>query len=362
MTVATVHDLSEYRQRLAGLPAESFVGSLVWYSITGNVEYGSDKKRIQVPVRIMHDQLEAWFQELGLDTKFLPPTIKQVDAFRRASSAARSEWEIGDGKHGRLRVEEIDVQDEYVLRHVMRDITDSRGQIQVSAHVGSLQFFRGARTAAGKRPTAQKLNPSILHTLREVGLDGKETGRTFPLDRDDRRRVDTFIKDIEQKFTDMSATLHSDRIRAMIRDYVVSLNAIQCKQGGGVYFVHVSKQDVLDKLEALVHRIGQGCQFHQVPLVDNDYQRDMLTEAFQSEVEDECYNLLKEIAELNEKSKTTKKGKVSPARYATLKARYDEIVMRSEEYTQILGLAQGRSAAALEMALDGVIDMTERIG
>lgn len=360
MTAMAVTSITDYRDRVAGLPADRFVGSLVWYSITGLVEHGPDNKRTQVRVRLTHDQLEAWFQDLGLEQKFLPPRIKKVDAFRRASSAVRREWDVGDEKKSRLRVEEIQVTEEFVLRHVILDNTDSRGQVQVSAKVAELKFFRGSRTSAGKNQGFQHYKHSIRPIVQAVGLDGKPAGQEMQMTPEVRAHIDTFLKDLNDKYTDMAANLHSDAIRAMIRNYVVSLNAIQCKPGGGVYFVHMTKQDEINALQKLVQRIGQGCQFHIVPLLDTAEQRDMLTEAFQSEVEDECYGLLKEIAELNEKAKTKKKV-ISPARYAALKAQFDSIVSRSEEYTNILGLSQGRSAAALELALDGVFDLAERV-
>jgi hypothetical protein len=242
----------------------------------------------------------------------------------------------------------------------MRDVTDHKGQVQVSAHVGTLKFWRGGRVAQGRRTGGESLKTSVLTTITEIGYDGKATGRTWSLVGVDREQVTAFIEEIDRRYTDASANLDSNAIRAVVRNYVTSLNAIPCSASGGLYFVHMTKQKALDALQEFVRRIGQGCQFVQVPLLDTAESRDMLTEAFQSEVEEQCYALLDEIREFNETVKA-KGVKVTPRRYASLKARYDEIMSRSMEYTEALGLAQGRSAAALELALDSVVDIAERM-
>jgi hypothetical protein len=362
--MAQVKSLADYRDRVAGLPADRFVGSLLWFSISGRVERTGNIKS-KVAVRATTDQFYEWyeelgFEELGLDKKYLPPRINKINAFRKASSQVKCEYEIDDRRSARLRVEEIDFNDEFVLRHVMRDVTDHKGQVQVSAHVATLKFFRGGRTASGRRQ-GESLKTQVLLQLTEIGLDGKKTKRDpFPLPEAERETVTKFIEEIDRRYADACANLDSNAIRAVVRNYVTSLNAIPCSASGGLYFVHMSKQRALDALQEFVRRIGQGCQFVQVPLLDTAESRDMLTEAFQSEVEEQCYALLDEIREFNENVKA-KGQKITPRRYAAIKARYDEIMSRSVEYTDALGLAQGRSAAALEMALDSVIDIAERM-
>lgn len=344
MSTATVTSISQYKDRLSGLPDDRFVGSILWFSISGEVHYMNGKRESR-PVRVTHDQLEKWFDELDLDPSFLPPKIKAVDAFRKATSEAQREYEVDPqtGVCATLMIREVMYDAEQVVRHVVKEMRDPRGQkLEYEPHIATLKFLRGGRTAKGKRPGGEAFKHAIMRSV----------------DQQDRDEAEKLIEHAVDKYKDLSSNLHADAIRAVIRNYLGSLNAIAVKPSGGVYFVHMSRQKTVDALQELVRRIGQGCSFHQLPLLDTQDQREMLTEAFQTEVEDEVRNLLKDVAALNDK---TKGGKVPQSKYAEFNVRYQSIVERSEEYTRVLGLAQGRAGASLELALDGVMDMATRL-
>lgn len=341
----TITELSDYRDRLAGLPAEHFIGSILWYSIAGADVY-VDGKRTKVPVRITRDQLEAWFRDLGLDLQFLPPPILKVDAFRKASSEAKRTYMLPSGLEAELYVDEVDSNPEFVLRHVMRKVRDPKQPVDddklTTEFMATLKFFRGGRSNQGKRSTGDHYKSRPRPNLSSL----------------DSEHVESMLTQIEDRYTDLSANLNEDKIRGVIRNYLAHLNAIGVKPSGAVYFVHNTRQDTLDALEELVQRIGQGCTLDQMPLVDTQKSRGMLTEAFQTEVEDDVRLLLVKVAEVNDK---VKGGKIKPDVYTDLNARYQSVVSRCEEYTQVLGLAQGRAASALELALDGIASLATRI-
>jgi len=94
--------------------------------------------------------------------------------------------------------------------------------------------------------------------------------------------------------------------------------------------------------------------------VNTHDSRQMLTEAFQSEVENACRELLAEIAALNEKARAHG-DRINVKKYAEMNGRYQEVLSRSEEYTRVLGLSQGRAGAALELAMDSVMDLATRL-
>lgn len=362
MSVA-VQDLNDYRRKVAGLDPSHFIGSILWFSIAGAAETAVANNTIfrqHVPVRVTRDQLALWFEELGLDPKFLPPAGLKVDAFRRASTETERSHKLSQDETERLYTKEVDSNPEFVLRHVIREITNSKAKVVYTAQVASLKFLRGARTSAGKRVSAQHYVPAILTTLVEIGIDGKPTGVKAKLQPDERKRVEEFIAAFDTRYHDLYANLTAQALRAVIRNYVTSLNAISMRSSGGVYFVHSSRQETVDALEELVSRFGPGCSLDQMPLVDMPKQRAMLTEAFQDEVENECQSLLKALMEVEENAKA-KKSKVKASQYATLKNQFDEVIERSEEYTRVLGLAQGRSAAAIELAMQKLVDLVDNL-
>lgn len=340
----TITELRSYKDRVAGLPENQFIGSILWYSIAGTVTY-VDGKRTQTPVRVTRDQLKIWFDDLGLDTAFLPPPILKVDAFRKATTHAERSYDMGDGKRGELYVHEVDSNNDFVLRHLLHRVVDPKQQDDDDkvkhTFIASLKFFRAGRSSAGKRDTEHYKTrpvPRLTGKLREMAED--------------------LLTEVDEKYNDLAVNLNEEKVRAVVRNYLIHLNAIAVKPQGAVYFVHNTRQDTLDALQELVRRIGQGCTMEQIPLVDTADQRRMLSDAFQTEVEDDVRLLLGKIAEVNEKAKA---GKIKPALYVELNQRYQDVASRAEEYTRVLGMSQGRAAAALEMALDNVMKLATNV-
>lgn len=352
--MSVIAELDTYRARLAGLPSDAFIGSILWYSITGTLDRTTGE-RIQIPVRVTREQLKGWFTDLGLDHQFLPPPILKVDAFRKATSTLASEYDLPDGKVAKLYIDEIESNPEFVERHLLRKVIDPR-QEQDEAKLrhewmATLRFFRGGRTNQAKRSSGDHYKARM-----KVGLPAA-----------DGERVASMLLQVDERYTDLCANLNEDKIRWVLRGYLRHLNAIAVRPSGAMYFVHSGRQSELDALQTLVHRIGQGCTFDQIPMINADNSRQILTNAFQDEVEDDVRLLLTKIAALNDKARAGLAGGdrdalLVPAKvYADLNAEYQAVVKRAEEYTNVLGLAQGKAAAALELALDQVVDLSQRI-
>jgi hypothetical protein len=340
----TIAPLTDYKDRLAGLPEDEFIGSILWYSIAGTVTY-VDGKRTQTPVRVTRDQLRVWFDDLGLDGEFLPPPILKVDAFRKATTKAERSYDLEDGRRAVLYVDEVESNQDFVLRHLLHKVVDPRqpdddDKVQ-HTFVASLKFFRGGRLRSGRRDTDHYKTRAVPR------LTGAMKAMTEEL-----------LQEIDDKYNDLAVNLNEEKIRAVLRNYLIHLNAIAVKPQGAVYFIHNTRQATLDALQELVRRVGQGCTFEQIPLVDTGDTRRMLTDAFQSEVEDDVRLLLGRIAEINEK---VKGGKIKADTYAELNEAYRDLASRSEEYTRILGVTQARSAAALELALESVMNLSQRV-
>lgn len=325
----SVSTLAEYQARLAGMPQESFIGTVCWFSI--------------IAARVKHEQLQTLFQQLGLDERFLPKPIKPIDAFRKATTETKLEypmpWVDSESK-ARIMVREVTAAEEMVTRHIVRENVDAKGKTLSYDKIGEAVFYRPSRQ--------QRRNGTIGGERIRIQLMG-----TYPDVEMEQLRKAT--EDMKARYHEMCAFLDSNAIRAIVRNYVVDLNAISVKASGGVYFVHKSRQVELDKLRKFVQQIGSN--FHTLPLVDTEEQREMLSDAFQNEVEDEVGALLKDIAAINEKHKDG----VPAAKYKEISTRFSTVVERSEEYTGLLGLAQERAAAALELAMMSQADMAGRV-
>jgi hypothetical protein len=251
--------LLEYRQSTAQIIAEHpamFIGALVWFSIAGTVTYVNNK-RTTIPVSASYQTLKQHFDALNLDASFLPPPIRKVDAFRAASTAAKDNYPLPtEGQYAELLVREVTFDPDQVIRHVMREVRDTRGEKLSYDHVATLKFFRGGRIAEGKRHPGDHYRTQILHGLA-------------PLDRE---HVQNLVATFEANYTTLSESLQSQALRAVIRNYVSYLNAIIVKPTGGVYFVHHSRQPTLDALQELVRRDRPGLLLRAVPAGEHPRQ------------------------------------------------------------------------------------------
>lgn len=338
--------LTQYKDQLAGLPASRFIGSIVWYSIAGGQERGVDGKRTTVPVRVHQDLLAAWFEEFEIDPAYLPPRIKKIDAFRAATTQVRKrEYPLDEGgtRFGQLRIDEVKSDPEQVIRHVVRIVRDERKEQLSMDHLATIKFIRGGRTARGKRHSGDHVKWAILSRVQG----------------EDRVQVEALLDEFDERYEDLSNHLHSPALRGIVRNFLVtSLNAISMKTSGGLYFVHKNKWPQVAAIQQLVRRLGPTCSLEDMPLVDNSDKRRMLTEAFEVEIEEECQALLRLIAEANEKAPG---GRINHRKYAELNAAFQEISTRSDEYSEMLDVTQGRAADALEVALNSVMEMASRV-
>lgn len=319
--------LTDYTDQLAGLDPSSFIGVSLYFEFN--------------QPRVTRADLEAHFLDLDLNDDFIPPPLNPTDAYKRATGAdARYKIENEQGQRTEYFVRDVDHDDDRIIRHIVREVRDSKGKRLEYDEVGEAIFYRASRTPGGGHSILFKVHESDLSTWEQ-------------------ERVREFIDRMNNAFHFFTQFYYTQAIRDMIRKYIESLNAVPMRRGGAIYFVHVSRWDTIIKLVELVNdRIGYGCRLHMMPLIDTGYQRSMLSEAFQDEVEKQSDKLLGQIASLNEKYG----GKKVPAnKYAKIQAEWQDLTDRSEEYSRIFNRRQERSATALEMALDAVMEMATRI-
>jgi hypothetical protein len=330
----------DYKDRLAGLPEQDFIGQIVWYSInTGNISL---------------DEVEKQFMLLNIPVKFLPKPIAAIDAFRKATNLEQGNkveypapW-AGEGHSARVLIREVTKDAKMVERHIIRENVDAKGRALSYEKIGEAVFERAPRQGSGKQrgyvSTGERVRFNLLSPMVHPDEVDVLTG---------------MVTDVQNRYKHYCVNLDGNAIRKIVREYVSDLNAISVKPSGGVYFVHKEKWHRLDAIQKFVYSLNTGSTFHALPLVDTEEQRGMLSEAFQTEVETDVQELLRDIGDLNEAYKN--KAGIPSDKYDAVLDRYTTLITRSEEYTTVLGASQARAATAIEMALMACMELAGRV-
>jgi len=328
--------LSEYQNNLAGLNPELFIGSLVWIGITGQMT-GEN----YTPVAVTLPWLVQQFQALDLDPRFLPCPLNPINIFKKVTTNVTRKYPgREEGSFVTLLVREVALTPEYVLRKIVKEVRSTHTEtLEYSTNLASLKYYRGQRSGQGLIAGTETLKWAVLNTV----------------DEDDEPWVQSMLEEILEAYREGCERVHSDTIRELFRNIVRSLQAIAVKPQAGIYFVQNGHQVTLDALKQLALRIGQGCEFHQMPLLDTVDQRTMLTEKFQDDIEVSVASL---VAKMDERAA---QGVLSSKAYAVLSSQLNTIMERATEYTKLLNVAQGRSGAALEVAYDSLQGLVELI-
>lgn len=330
---------SDYTERLAGLPEEQFIGQIVWYSInSGNISL---------------DDVERAFLMLNIPVQFLPKPINPVDAYRKATNLEQGnkvEYEApwaGAGHSARILIREVKKDSKTVERHIVRENVDANGRTLTYDKIGEAIFYRAPRQSSGKQRGYVASGEKVRFNLLTPMVHPEEAGI-----------LQQVVTDIQNRYRHYCVNLDGNAIRKIVRDYVISLNAVAVKPSGGVYFVHKDKRERLEAIQKFVLGLHTGSTFHTLPLVDTGEQREMLSEAFQTEVESDVQELLRDIGALNE---SCSNGAIPSDKYDAMLDRYTTLITRSEEYTTVLGASQARAATAIEMAMMACMELAARV-
>lgn len=313
------------------LPDEVLLGRLVLFTITDE------------PTR--RDDLEQWFDDNGLDKRLLPPEIKPIDAFKKATSEAKEKYTLPDGTTAVVLCRDVHSNGEYVKRQITREVKDSNAKQLSYTRAIEATFYRGRIGARADGAGSQVIRGSERVNIRvdKTGLSDAELSA-----------VQDIARNIVERYQKYYEHLDGNRLRATVRDYLKHLNAVEIK--GGVYFVHVSKSAELAALQSLVQKLGGGCAMHTIPLVDIVREREMVAAAFEREASQNLQDIAKEARALLEQRKN-----VTPDAYAKIKARYDEVTAKAQEHLVTLQISQDVTGASAEMALNALVALQKGV-
>lgn len=311
--------LAQYLNDVGDLPSDVLLGRIVLFKITDE--------------GVARDDLIQWFDELQLNKDLLPPDIKAIDAFLKATTEAKESYPLTDTKIAHVLCRDVASTPEYVRRQITREIRDGRAKALSYASGITATFYRGV---GSKARLDLRLN-------------------TAELEPNERRHMEQVAAAIGERFDRYYRLLDGNKLRAVVRNYLKGpLNAIEIK--GGVYFVHATRDDELTRLTELVNRFGGGCSMNAIPMVNIEREREFVANAFQQQASSALSDITKEARDLAATGR-----KITPALYNKFKARYDEVMASAEEHMVTLEVTQDLTAAAAEVALGSLQKLREKI-
>lgn len=317
----TASPLRAYVDQYQDLPADVLLGRLVLFTITEE--------------RVRRDNLVAWFDELGLDAALLPMADSAVNSYKKATSDTKDSFPLSKGRMGYVLCRDVKANDDYIRRQITREIKDAEHS-QLAYHAAITCTFHRARTEDQKSARLQI-------TVHEAHLG-----------RDELPFIRQIARDIHSRYEGYLDYVDAQKVRRMIRGYLKKLNAIEIK--GGVYFVHVSRDDELSRLAELVNRLGGDCLMHTFPLPDLHRERAFIVRTFEREAAQTLSDLTKEINEI-----TGSRESVTPATFNRLNARFKEVARNAEEHMLTLHISQDSTAAAAEVAQNALAELADRM-
>jgi len=166
--------------------------------------------------------------------------------------------------------------------------------------------------------------------------------------------VTEVTEEVKNLYTTWNNALTPYTVRQSIRKIVLGMGATILRDG--VYFVRNEFADKVDTLEEVVGNLPGGSNFHSLPLIDDQKQREMLKLAFEEESVGEVDSIIGEIRDIIQNDR-----KVTSDRFAEFKLKYDELKGKTSDYSELLGDALLGSNTRLELMDKAIFELMGRI-
>lgn len=334
--------LDEY---LNGVDPNKILGWLVCYSING--------------VSIKPDDLKRHFIELGLDMDFFPAPVKPQPAFEKATGKeyGKRSYPLNHDQSVELTIEHVTTTDDKVQRHIVRKLRDSsKVKLQYEPLIGTATFFRPAPRDPRNR-CSHGLAVGACAICPGATFSTKFTVQWNKLSEQEKPIVKEFIENAEENYRTFATHLDSMAVRAVVRDYIKSLNAVQLA-GGGTYFVIKDYASTLERLSQLVDRLASNSTFQLVPLIESEPQRQRIADQFEAQIIEEAERLTAHFGKLMAEAA----GSPLPIKKFTEAGKlYRDMQARAEEYARKLRIGMSEAAAALEVAQHALADLSGKV-
>lgn len=299
--------------------------------------------------RVKREDLERWFLDLGLDSAFLPPTIRPVDAFEQvtgprgvrrtypldgtrpltASGKRKRRPTNGTAKEATLMVRHVRRDANQIIRHLVREVRDEQNTtLSYDTHLGECVFARDTSDQAG--PGAGTLQVTPDHAAIKA------------LPAAERDTVYDVLDELKETYNQRRVFFTADRLRTLIRGIVEDLDATKVRPTGGVYFVQRAHADTLAALRDLVSRMGEGSKLSRIPIPDQDEMREMIQAAFVDQAKEDLDRLARDIA-------TARADGAPESTVNALVSRFRQLQTATTQHADLLSTSLEDTKASLQL-------------
>lgn len=317
----------------SGIRKETLLGWVAWYGISEpKVKWAALKKQ---------------FETLKLDLAALPAPIRPGDAFKRASRYANQDKLVipGTETYANVLIRNVAQSSEMIERHIVVEVVDANGRKLAHHDAVALTFYKKRYSlswthrgksktedfnlrqevddaAAGVVDPDMRITESPLNELKVTKLLTEKWARPI---------IDAAIAKFIAEFDFAREYLDGQTLRGVIRKQLDIMRAFSLKTGHSIYFIPKTEETKAIALTSLLQWMGNGSDFHILPLIDTEKQREMIQAAFEDEVHEEAKQMLYGLQEaLNTRTQLT------AAQWLALRERKEALQSRAAEYSDLI--------------------------
>lgn len=305
--------LTKQAQRLSVLPPELMLGSLVWFECR------------EAPIPFASAQAAA--QAVGFAIAGIKPP-SDVNVFRRvASSQERRKVPVTTpwgttvpDRYANYLVRDLPTNKNVLFRQVVREIVDTEDRRLEYGPVVEVRFDK---------------NGSIL-TWAQLGA------------RDDT--AESVAEGIQAAFESWRGCLDASAVRGWLRDHILSHGGTPVR--AGVYFVQSSRHPTIESAYDFAAHIP-SVTVHALPLVDDERQREMVQQAFLTEVDGQLAQVAQRVKSLPEE--------IALTTYTDLMMQVRSLSEKGNEFSTLLADKAEGTALAIQAMQRHVLSLQNRL-
>jgi len=207
---------------MTGLDGLSVIGYFCWWSLNS--------------VKIKRETMQQLLDDAGIDFKV--PEIKARSAFLKATREVRSQY-----KNKGILIRKISKSSSMYVFGLVDETVTARDKSLNYNHKASMKFS----------PEFGTLRTDTPHK----GFD--------------------LIEDLYETYKDY---MNADDVREIIMQALCSVLSLGLRPRGGIYYVHATHVDMVEKLEKLVSQIPGDNAFMAVPQIDTESSKRAIYKAF----------------------------------------------------------------------------------